>query len=104
MKNTSALLHKSFSISPLPLNWLICTILFSFACISHFSTLNNYVQVVKKPGVIIKPIEFKEVNPHENKEEHKWSGQKQKMKKGKSDGSIPRKKMKKADGKTNKVN
>ncbi|KAF3947043.1 hypothetical protein CMV_026769 [Castanea mollissima] len=64
----------------------------------------NRPAVVKKPGVIIKPIEFKEVNPHENKEEHKWSGHKQKMKKSKCDGSIPRKKMKKAEGKTKKVN
>jgi U3 small nucleolar RNA-associated protein 14 len=55
--------------------------------------------VVKRPGLIIKPIEFKEVNPHENTEGHKRSGQKQKMKKSKSsDGGKARKKMKKTEG------
>uniref|UniRef100_A0A2N9E4P4 Uncharacterized protein n=1 Tax=Fagus sylvatica TaxID=28930 RepID=A0A2N9E4P4_FAGSY len=59
----------------------------------------NRPAVVKRPGLIIKPIEFKEVNPHENTEGHKRSGQKQKMKKSKSsDGGKARKKMKKTEG------
>lgn len=61
------------------------------------------MQVVKKPGVIIKPIEFKEVNPHENTEGHKGSGQKQKMKSSKSNVTKMTKKMKMAGGKTMKV-
>ncbi|XP_058202992.1 uncharacterized protein C57A7.06 [Rhododendron vialii] len=40
----------------------------------------NRPQVVKKPGVIIKPIKFEDVNPHERTEQHKKSGQKQKKK------------------------
>lgn len=61
------------------------------------------MQVVKKAGLIIKPIEFKEVNPHENTEDHKRSGQKQKMKKSKSNGGKTTKKMKPTKGKTTKV-
>lgn len=61
------------------------------------------MQVVKKAGLIIKPIEFKEVNPHENTEDHKRSGQKQKMK-SKSNGGKTSKKMKPTKGKTTKVN
>lgn len=40
----------------------------------------NRPEVVKKPGVIIKPIKFEDVNPHERMEQHKKSGQKQKKK------------------------
>lgn len=68
-----------------------------------FLSSNDYVQVVKKPGVIIRPIEFKEVNPHENTEGHKSSGQKQKMKKSKGNGTKMTKKTKMAGGKTMKV-
>lgn len=35
-----------------------------------------YLQVIKKTGVIIKPIEFEEVNAYEKIEGHKKSGQK----------------------------
>lgn len=63
----------------------------------------NRPEVVKKAGLIIKPIEFKEVNPHENTEDHKRSGQKQKMK-SKSNGGKTSKKMKPTKGKTTKVN
>ncbi|KAG6647898.1 hypothetical protein CIPAW_07G109900 [Carya illinoinensis] len=63
----------------------------------------NRPEVVKKPGVIIRPIEFKEVNPHENTEGHKSSGQKQKMKKSKGNGTKMTKKTKMAGGKTMKV-
>ncbi|XP_042518607.1 uncharacterized protein C57A7.06 [Macadamia integrifolia] len=41
----------------------------------------NRPEVVKKPGVIIKPIKFEEVNPYEKAEEHKRSGQAPKAKK-----------------------
>ncbi|KAI8574762.1 hypothetical protein RHMOL_Rhmol01G0378900 [Rhododendron molle] len=40
----------------------------------------NRPEVVKKPGVIIKPIKFEDVNPHERTVQHKKSGQKQKKK------------------------
>ncbi|XP_057484168.1 uncharacterized protein LOC130770666 [Actinidia eriantha] len=49
----------------------------------------NRPEVVKKAGVIIKPIKFEDVNPHERGEDHKRSGQKQKKKKG-TGGSIKR--------------
>ncbi|XP_022757960.1 uncharacterized protein C57A7.06 isoform X2 [Durio zibethinus] len=38
----------------------------------------NRPEVVKKPGVIIKPIKFEEVHGHEKSEDHKRSGQKRK--------------------------
>ncbi|BBN68505.1 U3 ribonucleoprotein family protein [Prunus dulcis] len=38
----------------------------------------NRPEVMKKPGVIIKPIEFEEVNPYERIEEQTQSGKKQK--------------------------
>ncbi|KAK6260255.1 hypothetical protein QQP08_003937 [Theobroma cacao] len=38
----------------------------------------NRPDVVKKPGVIIKPIKFEEVHQHEKPEDHKRSGQKRK--------------------------
>lgn len=38
-----------------------------------------HMQVVKKPGVIIKPVEFEDVNPHEKSEQR--SGDKRKLKK-----------------------
>ncbi|KAJ0010778.1 hypothetical protein Pint_33830 [Pistacia integerrima] len=47
----------------------------------------NQPEVKKKSGIIIKPIKFEEVNPHEKTEEHKSRGQKQKMNKNQSDGS-----------------
>ena len=37
-----------------------------------------FVQVVKRPGVIIKPIEFEDVNPHEKTQEP--NGEKHKLK------------------------
>ncbi|KAM7521464.1 hypothetical protein LguiA_011366 [Lonicera macranthoides] len=40
----------------------------------------NRPEVVKKAGVIIKPIKFKELNPHERAEEHKRGGHKKKSK------------------------
>lgn len=40
----------------------------------------------KKSGIIIKPIKFEEVNPHEKTEEHKRSGQKQKTNRNKGNG------------------
>ncbi|XP_044508878.1 U3 small nucleolar RNA-associated protein 14-like [Mangifera indica] len=43
----------------------------------------NQPEVKKKSGVIIKPIKFEEVNPHEKTEDHKPHGQKQKMNKNK---------------------
>lgn len=53
------------------------------------------MQVVKKSGVIIKPIEFEEVDPHQKVEEHKQKGQKQKRKNGKTNHGKSAKKMKK---------
>lgn len=50
------------------------------------------MQVVKKPGIIIKPIKFEEVNPHERTEDRKQSGQKKKSK-GKNRGSKSGKKL-----------
>ncbi|XP_050153230.1 uncharacterized protein LOC126627742 [Malus sylvestris] len=41
----------------------------------------NCVQVMKRPGVIIRPLEFEEVNPQGKVEDHKQSGKKQKQKK-----------------------
>lgn len=41
------------------------------------------IQVVKKAGIIINPIQFKEVNPYEREEEHGHGPKKQKAKKGK---------------------
>ncbi|RDY08806.1 hypothetical protein CR513_06926, partial [Mucuna pruriens] len=51
----------------------------------------NRPEVVKKPGVIIKPIEY-EVNPHEKPEQR--SGDKQKFKKNKGNSGNPMKKAK----------
>ncbi|KAK1316198.1 hypothetical protein QJS10_CPA05g00380 [Acorus calamus] len=51
----------------------------------------NRPAVVKKPGIIIKPITFEEVDPHEKSEEHKRPGQATKSKK-KSTGRRPAKK------------
>lgn len=49
------------------------------------------MQVVKRPGVIIKPIEFEEVNPHE-KTEQRSGGDKRKFKKNKGNaGNIMKK-------------
>lgn len=49
-----------------------------------------HLQVVKRPGVIIKPIEFKEVNPHEKTEQR--NGDKRKFKKNKVNADNPMKK------------
>ncbi|KAG6593204.1 hypothetical protein SDJN03_12680, partial [Cucurbita argyrosperma subsp. sororia] len=54
----------------------------------------NRPEVVKKSGVIIKPIEFKEVDTQRKVEEHKQSGQKQKRKKSKTNNGKSVKKMK----------
>ena len=43
--------------------------------------------MVKKAGVIIKPIKYEDVNPHERAEEHGHGGKKQNNRK-KSKGSI----------------
>ncbi|XP_022149059.1 U3 small nucleolar RNA-associated protein 14 homolog A [Momordica charantia] len=56
----------------------------------------NRPEVVKKSGVIIKPIEYEEVDPHRKVEEQKQGGQKQKRKNGKSNSGKTAKKMKKA--------
>lgn len=57
----------------------------------------NRPEVVKRAGVIIKPIQFEDVNPHEKSEEHKQGNHKQKNKnaKSKSGGGKNQKKMKK---------
>ncbi|KAJ1406360.1 Small-subunit processome, Utp14 [Sesbania bispinosa] len=52
----------------------------------------NRPEVLKRAGVIIKPIEFKEVNPHEKTEQR--SGDKHKSKKSKDNGGKPIKKTK----------
>ncbi|KAJ1403136.1 Small-subunit processome, Utp14 [Sesbania bispinosa] len=52
----------------------------------------NRPEVLKRAGVIIKPIEFKEVNPHEKAEQR--SGDKHKSKKSKDNGGKPIKKTK----------
>lgn len=44
----------------------------------------NRPEVVKKTGVIIKPIKFEDVNPHEREERRKRSGHKQKKGSGRS--------------------
>lgn len=54
----------------------------------------NRPEVLKRPGVIIRPVEYKEVNPHETTEEHKRSGQTQNLKKSKNNGGITTKKTK----------
>ncbi|KAJ9696533.1 hypothetical protein PVL29_008650 [Vitis rotundifolia] len=46
----------------------------------------NRPEVVKKAGVIIKPIKYKDVNPHERVEEHGQGGKKQNTKKSKGVG------------------
>lgn len=52
----------------------------------------NRPEVVKRPGVIIKPIEFEDVNPHEKTEQR--SGDKQKLKRNKGNDGNPKKKAK----------
>jgi U3 small nucleolar RNA-associated protein 14 len=37
------------------------------------------MQVVKKQGLIIQPINYEDVDPHERGEEHRGSGQKQRQ-------------------------
>ncbi|XP_019418839.1 PREDICTED: uncharacterized protein C57A7.06-like [Lupinus angustifolius] len=51
--------------------------------------LLNRPEVVKRPGVIIKPIEFEEVNPHEQRSEDKH-----RLKRSKGEGDKSVKKMK----------
>ncbi|CAJ1877442.1 unnamed protein product [Sphenostylis stenocarpa] len=60
--------------------------------------LLNRPEVVKKPGVIIKPIEFEDVNPHE-KPEQRSGGDKRKLKKNSRIGGKSIKKAK-AGGKS----
>jgi U3 small nucleolar RNA-associated protein 14 len=45
------------------------------------------VQVVKKPGVIIKPIEFEEVNPHDKPEQRQQSVKNKKLNRTKGNDS-----------------
>ncbi|KAK7393177.1 hypothetical protein VNO78_21682 [Psophocarpus tetragonolobus] len=52
----------------------------------------NRPEVVKRPGVIIKPVEFKEVNPHEKQGQR--GGDKRKFKKNKDNGGNPMKRAK----------
>ncbi|TKY61773.1 U3 small nucleolar RNA-associated protein 14 [Spatholobus suberectus] len=52
----------------------------------------NRPEVVKRPGIIIKPIEFEEVNPHDKSEQR--GRDKQKFKKNKGNGGNPIKKAK----------
>ncbi|XP_027353243.1 uncharacterized protein C57A7.06 [Abrus precatorius] len=54
----------------------------------------NRPEVVKKPGVIIKPVEFEEVNPHERLEQQSGDKQKSKKNKNKGNGGKPMKKTK----------
>ncbi|KAI3931042.1 hypothetical protein MKW92_027958 [Papaver armeniacum] len=56
-------------------------------------------EVVKEPGVIIKPIEYEEVDPHGKSEEHKGKG-KTRPKKNKPDNGISVRKAKKLKTKT----
>lgn len=56
-------------------------------CASHFPPY-MHLQVIKKPGVIIKPIEFEEVNAYEKLEGHRKTEQKhQKNNKSKSNSN-----------------
>ncbi|KAI3966919.1 hypothetical protein MKX01_017570, partial [Papaver californicum] len=48
-------------------------------------------EVVKKPGVIIKPIEYEELDPHEKSEEHKEKGKTQPKKSKPGNGKSVRK-------------
>jgi len=41
------------------------------------------MQVVKKQGLIIKPIRYEDLDSHERGEEHRESGQKQRINRGK---------------------
>lgn len=43
---------------------------------SQWGSCCFFAQVVKKSGIIINPIKFKEVNPHEKGEDHQGSDQK----------------------------
>ncbi|KAK2965173.1 hypothetical protein RJ640_019928 [Escallonia rubra] len=55
----------------------------------------NRPEVVKKAGVIIKPIQYKDVNPHDAREDHKRSGQRRKNKdSGRAINTMNAKKMK----------
>lgn len=51
------------------------------------------MQVVKKPGVIIKPVEFEEVNPHD-KPEQRTVKNKSKKAKGSDSKAIKKSKVK----------
>ncbi|KAK7301483.1 hypothetical protein RJT34_12348 [Clitoria ternatea] len=57
----------------------------------------NRPKVVKRSGVIIKPIEFEDVNPYEKQEQ--WSEEMQKAKKNKGTGGKPMKKTNKLKAK-----
>lgn len=50
--------------------------------VSSFTSMHS-LQVMKKPGVIIKPIEYEDVDPYEKGDDQNQSVQKQKKKKGK---------------------
>lgn len=50
--------------------------------VSLFTSMHS-LQVMKKPGVIIKPIEYEDVDPYKKGADQKQSVQKQKKKKGK---------------------
>ncbi|KAK9281752.1 hypothetical protein L1049_004657 [Liquidambar formosana] len=60
----------------------------------------NRPEVVKRSGVIIKPINFEDVNPYEKTEEHMQSGRKQKTKKGKASVGKTMKKTKTREGRS----
>ncbi|KAL5983692.1 hypothetical protein ACLOJK_017783 [Asimina triloba] len=53
-------------------------------CFEHLMSFEN--RVVKKPGVIIKPIQFEEVNPQEKTDQPKKNGQAVKSKKSNAPG------------------
>ncbi|XP_010259528.1 PREDICTED: uncharacterized protein C57A7.06 [Nelumbo nucifera] len=55
----------------------------------------NRPEVVKKSGIIIKPIKFEEVNPYDKVEEQKHSGRKQRTKNKGSGGKTINKKIEK---------
>ncbi|XP_057963892.1 uncharacterized protein C57A7.06 [Malania oleifera] len=59
----------------------------------------NRPEVVKKPGVIIKPIKFEDVNPYERSEDRGQNKQKQKVKNNRS-SSNPRRRKNAKEGKS----
>ena len=65
--------------------------LYFFSCLLNIFL---YVQVVKKPGVIIKPIEFEEVNPHDKPEQQSVKNKKLNRTKGNDSKAIKKSKLK----------